>query len=97
MCKKYIVKVPQILHRINKYFQFLEPMLVFFKEPPNPVYNLKYLFYSNTLVTDSENTELPNVNILWRGFQLVSSWEFSPVFPVTGSGTQRKAGLSVIS
>lgn len=70
MGKKYIVKVPQILHRTNKYFQFPEPMLVFFKEPPNPIYNSKYLFYSNTLVTDSENIELPSVNILWRGFQL---------------------------
>lgn len=70
MGKKYIVKVPQILHRTNKYFQFPEPMLVFFKEHPKPIYNSKYLFYSNTLVTDSENTELPSVNILWRGFQL---------------------------
>ena len=96
--KKYIATVPQILHRSNKYFQFPEPMLVVFKELQTLCVTQKDFLYSdNTLVTDSEKTELSSANILWRGFQIsFSSWEFSPVFPVTGSGTQWKARLFVI-
>lgn len=71
MGRKYIATVPQILHRSNKYFQFPGPMLVVFKELQTLCVTQKDFLYSdNTLVTDSENTELSSANILWRGFQI---------------------------
>lgn len=71
MGKKYIVIGIPILNRPSKHVQFPEPMLALFKELQALFITQKNLLYpDNTLVSDSEKTELSSVNILRREVKL---------------------------